>query len=117
MKTHLIKETTVAEYAKQYAASRSSFALWIAALKYADWAEPADIQDTFPSADLLGNGSNRVVFDIGGNKFRLICRYYFGEKENHLYVKWTGTHAEYTQLCKKNDQYTVNAYYRALWKP
>jgi mRNA interferase HigB len=33
----------------------------------ADWNEPGDISETFRSADLLGNGSNRVVFDIAGN--------------------------------------------------
>lgn len=76
----------------------------------ADWAEPAEIADTFGAADLLGNGSDRVVFDIAGNNYRMICKYYFGVTKVHLYIKWIGTHAEYTKLCDKNKQYTVNSY-------
>ena len=49
---------------------RASFGEWLAKLKYADWQVPADIQATFSCTDLLGNGSNRAVFDIGGNKIQ-----------------------------------------------
>jgi mRNA interferase HigB len=49
-----------------------------------------------------------VVFDIGGNNYRMICKYWFGASRVHLYVKWIGTHAEYDGLCKKNKQYTVD---------
>jgi mRNA interferase HigB len=53
---------------------------------------------------LLGNGSKKVVFDIGGNNFRMICSYSIGRKEFHLFVNWIGTHAEYDKLCKNNEQ-------------
>lgn len=65
---------------------------------------------TFGYADLLGNGSNRVVFNIAGNNYRLICGYKFGPNMVHLFVKWIGTHAEYDKLCSKNLQYTVSKY-------
>ena len=71
---------------------------------------PADMQATFRSADLLGNGSNRVVFDIAGNNYRMICKYAFGDKQAHLFVCWMGTHAQYDQLCNKGEQYTVSLY-------
>ena len=76
----------------------------------ADWQEPEDMQSTFGSADLLGNGSSRVIFDISGNKYRMISKYAFGEKEVHLFICWIGTHAEYSQLCKKGQQYTVSLF-------
>lgn len=76
----------------------------------ADWTEPGDITETFRLADLLGNGSDRVVFDIAGNNYRMICKYHFGATRVHLYIKWIGTHAEYTQLCDDNKQYSVNSY-------
>ena len=110
MKVHLIKRQTVEDYAAGHARSRSVFALWLTALKYADWNTPADIQRTFGAADLLGNGSNRVVFDISGNHYRLIARYAFGAQQVHLFVCWLGTHAEYDKLCAKNNQYTISAY-------
>ena len=57
-----------------------------------------------------GNGSNRVVFDVGGNNYRVICKYWFGITRVHLYVKWIGTHAEYDKICALRKQYNVNEY-------
>ncbi len=110
MKVHLIRKETIQAYTLKNARSKSSFRLWLTAIRFADWQAPEDIQDTFGAADLLGNGSNRVVFDIGGNNYRMICKYAFGEKQVHLFVCWIGTHAAYDKLCKHNEQYTVNIY-------
>lgn len=110
MRIHLIKKQTIEDYAEQHARSRSSFRIWLATIKFADWNEPADIQRTFASADLPGKGCNRVVFDIGGNNYRMICKYVFGEKEIHLFVCWIGTHTDYDALCKKNEQYSVSKF-------
>ena len=110
MKVRLIKRKSIEDFAVQNARSRSSFRLWLTFLKLADWAEPGDIMKTFGSADLLGNGSNRVVFDIAGNNYRMICKYHFGVTRVHLFIKWIGTHAEYTKLCDDNKQYTVNSF-------
>jgi mRNA interferase HigB len=79
-------------------------------VKRSDWTDPADILEVFGSADLLGNGSDRVVFDIAGNKYRMICKYRFGRTRARLYVKWIGTHAEYSKLCANNKQFIVNNY-------
>jgi len=100
----------VEDFAARYARSRAAFALWLTAVKYADWNTPADIQQSFGTANLPGNGSNRVVFAIGGNNYRLVASYAFGERQVHLFVRWLGTHADYDKLCAKNQQYTVNLY-------
>jgi mRNA interferase HigB len=110
MRVHLIKRQTIEKYALHNARSRSSLSMWLLVIKSTDWNNPEDIQYTFNSADLLGNGTDRVVFDIGGNNYRLICHYVFGEKEVHLFVCWIGTHAEYNKLCKGNKQYVVSIY-------
>lgn len=75
---------------------------------YADWEKPTDIQSAFGTTDLLGKSSNRVVFDIGGNNYRMIWKYAFGDKQVHLFICRIGTHAEYDDLCENNKQYTVN---------
>jgi mRNA interferase HigB len=98
MKVHLIKKQTIESFVGVNAPSRGSFRLWLSVIKIADWSRPGDILRTFGSADLLGNGTDRVVFDIGGNNYRMICQYVFGEKEAHLFICWIGTHAEYTKL-------------------
>lgn len=64
MKAHLIKQQTIQNFIDRHAPARRSFEYWITTIKYADWNTPAEIQKTFGSADLLGQGSNRVVFDI-----------------------------------------------------
>jgi mRNA interferase HigB len=87
-----------------------SFELWVSILKRADWIEPIDILSTFNSADILGKSSHRVVFNIGGNNYRLICKYHFGKIKIHLFVKWIGTHAEYTKLCNNGKQYDISDY-------
>ena len=110
MKIRLIKRKSIEDFALENTRSRNSFRLWLTLLKQADWSEPGHIADTFCSADLLGNGSKRVVFDIAGNNYRMICKYHFGITRIHLYIKWIGTHAEYTKLCEGNEQYTVNIY-------
>lgn len=110
MKIHLIKKKTIEDFVKTNARSKNSFRIWLTNLKYADWDEPEDIVRTFGSADLLRNGTNRIVFDIGGNNFRMICKYQFGQNKVRLFIKWVGTHAEYSQLCKRNLQYKINIY-------
>lgn len=110
MKVHLIKKQSIENYTVENANSRASFQLWLSVIKQADWKAPNDIISTFNSADILGKSSNRVIFNIGGNRYRLICQYHFGENNVHLFVKWIGTHAEYTLLCKQEKQYDINLF-------
>ncbi|WP_293686647.1 MULTISPECIES: type II toxin-antitoxin system HigB family toxin [unclassified Spirosoma] len=85
-------------YAEKTARSKCSFKVWLTVVKFADWQTPEAIKDTFGAADLLGNGTNRIVFDIGGNYYRMICKYAFGKNQVHLFVCWIGAHAEYVKL-------------------
>jgi mRNA interferase HigB len=110
MKVHLIKRETIEDFMIVQARSRPSFEDWLAKIKRADWQTPEDIRDTFKSADILGNSCDRVIFNIGGNLYRLIAKYSFGATKVHLYIKWIGTHAEYTTLCKRDLQYSVDNY-------
>jgi mRNA interferase HigB len=110
MKVRLIRKESIESYVLQNARTRSSFRIWLTLLKQADWNEPGDIAETFGLADLLGNGCNRVIFNIACNNYRMICKYQFGLTRAHLSIKWIGSHDEYTAVCNKNEQYTVNAY-------
>jgi mRNA interferase HigB len=110
MRVHLIKKQSIEDFVTANARSRHSFEEWLEKLKRADWEMPADIKATFGTADLLGKHSNRIVFDIGGNTYRLICKYVFGEKRVHLFVCWIGTHAAYDTINANNEQYTVHNY-------
>lgn len=110
MKVHLIKEKTVSDFMDKHANGSSAFEDWLEKLEQADWSRPADIMMTYNSVDLLGKGSDRAVFNIGGNNFRLIGEYLFDRSFVHLFVCWIGTHADYDKICQKNEQYTISKY-------
>lgn len=110
MKVHLIKKQSIEDYVLKNARSRASFEIWLSIIKRVDWNEPNKIIATFSSSDILGIGSDRVVFNIGGNNYRLICKYHFGNTRVHLFIKWIGTHAEYTKLCNEGKQYEIDVY-------
>lgn len=70
-------------------------------VELSDWKSPNDIVKSFRTADTItckGSPFNRVVFDIGGNKYRMICGYKFGKKNVVLYVRFVGTHAVYDEV-------------------
>lgn len=65
------------------------------------WSTPQQIVRTFNNSDLITckkQKTNRIVFNIGQNKYRLIVGYYFAAKETILYVKFIGTHKQYDAI-------------------
>ena len=64
---------------------------WYAEAKEAEWVGPNDIKDKYHSASILGK--NRVVYNIKGNKYRLIVAIKYEFKI--VYIRFIGTHKEY----------------------
>ena len=64
---------------------------WYAIAAKADWSSPADVKEAYGNASIIGN--DRVVFNIGGNRYRLIVR--FDYRHGIGFVRFVGTHAEY----------------------
>lgn len=110
MKIHLIKKHTLKSFAKQHPTSTVPLKDWLSKVKFAKWESPIDIKATFKTADILGKSCNRVVFDIGGNNYRMICKYAFGSSQVHLFICWMGNHTEYDKICNKGEQYTINTF-------
>ena len=117
MRVRLFRQDTIEEFVDNHGNGKKHFIGWLQTLKYADWEEPGDITFSL-KGNLLGGGSNRVVFDVGGNgrnAFRIICEYKFdcpynnGVRKVHLYVNWIGTHEEYNTL-SANEKLTVSDY-------
>ncbi|HVC53489.1 MAG TPA: type II toxin-antitoxin system HigB family toxin [Stellaceae bacterium] len=68
---------------------------WFALVSGALWSTPADIKDQFGAAvDFVAD--NRAVFDIGGNKYRLVVHVAYRHKR--VLVKFIGTLAEYNRI-------------------
>jgi mRNA interferase HigB len=110
MRVRLLTKNTVEKYIAFNSQSRAPFESWLESLSDADWDTPQDILATFNGADILGKGSKRVVFNIGGNKYRVICQFYFGKSKVCLYINWIGRHADYSKLCDTGKQYTIDGY-------
>lgn len=110
MKVRLIKKLTINNFIDSNKNSEIYFDNWLNKLKYANWSNSNEINLTFKSADILGKGTRRVVFNIGGNNYRMICSYMFGRNYVHLFINWIGTHANYSKICGKNLQYSINEY-------
>jgi len=110
MKVHIIKRQTIQKFVERHAHGKRPFEHWLTTTINADWNRPEDIIKTFGTADLLGHTSDRVVFNVGGNNYRVIAKYYFGNQKMHLFIKWIGTHAEYDELCSHNRQFSVDDY-------
>ncbi len=108
MKVRLIKERTLNGFAIRHRNAETAVRHFIAVIRKAEWDRPIDIFRSFPTADVLGRGTERVVFDLGGNNFRLIAKYRFGHRSVRLYVNWIGTHSEYDKLLRKGKQFNVS---------
>ncbi|ATU94918.1 type II toxin-antitoxin system HigB family toxin [Phyllobacterium zundukense] len=68
---------------------------WYFAVSKAEWKTPADVKAMFgASVDFVGD--NRVIFDIAGNKYRLIVHVAYPFKR--VLIKFVGTHKEYDKI-------------------
>ena len=67
---------------------------WYAEAKSAIWKSPADIKAVYPAASIVAD--NRVIFNIGGNKHRLIVHVNYGL--GIILIKFIGSHREYDAI-------------------
>ena len=76
------------------AVARTPLEDWHAQVREADWTSPADVKAQFGDASILKD--RRVVFNIGGNKFRLVVKINYAYRV--VYIRFVGTHAEYDAI-------------------
>ena len=62
-----------------------------------DWEDFHSIKETFNTVDSIGN--DRFVFNVGGNKYRIVAMIHFNKRT--LYIRFVGTHKHYDKInCK-----------------
>ncbi len=74
---------------------------WYDIVTEVDWASFSDVKNTFNSADYVGN--ERVVFNIKGNRYRLVAAVIYSIRT--VYIKFIGTHAEYDKIDVKTIEF------------
>jgi mRNA interferase HigB len=67
---------------------------WYAAASKASWSNFSELKKTFNSADMVAG--NKVIFDVGGNKYRIVGLVAFRTKR--IFVLFVGTHAQYDAI-------------------
>ena len=91
----IIALRTLRQFWEKHPQAEAPVKLWYAAASKAEWAGPADVKRQFGgNVDFVGD--NRLIFDLGGNKFRLIVHVSY--RFRRVLVKFIGTHAEYDRI-------------------
>jgi mRNA interferase HigB len=86
----IIKRGALLQFLYKHPDARASLESWYAVVRKANWKTPAELKRIYPSADFVGR---RTVFNISGNKYRLIARVNF--QTQRIFVLYILTHAEY----------------------
>lgn len=92
----VIAKRTLRQFWEQarYADAKGPLEAWYAEALRAAWQTPQDLKDQFGTASVL-KGS-RVVFNVGGNKYRLVVAMDYGRQA--CFVKFIGTHKQYDEI-------------------
>lgn len=87
---HVITRKRLNEFAERFPETQNALADWHALMKRNNFDSIAEVREVFPSADKVGK---LTVFNIGGNKVRLIAAIHYNRKK--IYIRAVLTHKEY----------------------
>ena len=90
----IISKRAINQFIERYPKSAKAMLDWYLKTKGSEWTNFADIRKVFGAADSVGNGL--FVFNVGGNKYRLIARIIFGTRT--VFIRFAGTHKEYEKV-------------------
>lgn len=91
----IIARRTLKLFWERYPQAETPLVLWHARVAKAAWTGPQDVKATFgTTVDFIGD--NRLIFDVGCNKFRLIVHVAY--PFHRVLIKFVGTHAEYDAI-------------------
>ena len=86
----IIKRGALVQFWQRRPDAKASLESWYAVVRRATWKTPAEMKLVYGNADLVGR---RTVFNIAGNKYRLIARVNY--QTQRAFVLYLLTHAEY----------------------
>ncbi len=87
---HVISRKALREFWEKYPDSKAPLVRWFKIMDKQNFGNFAELRAVFPTADQVGD---LTVFNIGGNKYRLIASIHFNRGK--VYVRHVFTHAEY----------------------
>lgn len=87
---HVISRKALRQFWEKYPDSETTLIRWVKIMNLASFQTFDELRSLFPSADLVGD---LIVFNIGGNKYRLITSIHFNRQK--VYIRYILTHSEY----------------------
>jgi mRNA interferase HigB len=90
----IISKRVLNNFSEKYPDARTPLDTWYNLVKKTRWNNTNDIKRHYASASILKK--NRVVFNIGGNKYRLVVKVEYPKQE--VYIRFIGTHNEYNKI-------------------
>jgi mRNA interferase HigB len=91
---NIITRRTLLAYAKKYPMAKTALFEWYHELNKSSFKSFNELKKVYPNVSLVGD--DRVVFNIMGNKFRLVIRMVFEFKA--IQIKWFGSHSDYDKI-------------------
>ena len=91
---HVIARKALIDFWTRYPDSEQALSAWYHETIRAKWRTSADVKQMYGSASIVN--AERVVFNICGNKYRLIVRFNYGS--GVAFVRFVGTHTEYNAI-------------------
>ena len=85
---------TISQFVASHPDTYNELLRWKLIVESADWSSFADVKQDFNSVDYVKN--DRYVFNIKGNKYRLIAMIHF--KVRSVYIRFIGPHSEYDDV-------------------
>jgi mRNA interferase HigB len=95
---HVISKKALVEFAAEHPDATEPLLHWYRVVDKAEWENFADVREVFGSADQVGKFT---VFNVGGNKYRLIAAIHFNRGK--VYVRHVLTHRDYDAGKWKDD--------------
>ncbi|MBD2753973.1 type II toxin-antitoxin system HigB family toxin [Spirosoma validum] len=97
----IIAKATLIRFAETHPDATIALMEWYDTVAEADWSNINGVRAQFNSVDYVGN--ERFVFNIRGNRYRLIVAILFSIRT--VYIKFIGTHADYDKIDAKLIEY------------
>ncbi len=101
---NIIARKTLLDFCKRYPLANVALLEWYHEILQRDFKNFNELKLLFGNVSIVND--DRVVFNIMGNKYRLIVRIVF--KFKVIQIKWFGTHSEYDEIDVKSTNYKKN---------
>lgn len=89
---HTVAYPIIKDFSKNHPDAETTLNAWYKTVKETNFENFSQLRKAFPTADKI---NSCIVFNIGGNKYRLIAAIHFNRKK--IYIRHILTHVEYDQ--------------------